>query len=418
MKLFDSLVMALKALAANKLRSALTLIGLVVGVSAVIILMSVGRGVQASITSVVRDLGSDVLFVMPGRPGENPLSASMAAMGNIDALTWEDALAIERSADAPSVGAVASVVTTMVEVVAGRESRLVELDGTTPNFSEIINYAVDRGIHFDQGHMRSRANVVVLGDKVAETLFEDSDALGQYVKINSIKFRVIGILEKKGSVMGQSQDDVVLMPLTTALARITQGLTPQGQHIIGSMLIKATGPGEVDDAKEQITDILRKRHRLQEDEDSDFNISSFEEILAIVGTITGVMTLFLASIAGVSLVVGGIGVMNIMLVSVKDRTREIGIRRAVGAKRRDIMLQFLIESATLSFSGGLIGLAIGWGVAQVISAVGKEFGIGATISPDIVVLAFSVSVGVGLFSGIYPATRAARLDPIEALRFE
>jgi putative ABC transport system permease protein len=410
--------MALKALAANKLRSALTLIGLVVGVSAVIILMSVGRGVQASITSVVSDLGSDVLYVMPGRPGENPLMYSMAAMGSIDALTWEDAQAIERSSDAPSVGAVASVVTTLVEVVAGRESRLVELDGTTPNFSEIINYQVDRGIPFDQGDMQSRANVVVLGDKVAETLFEDSDALGQQVKINGINFRVIGILEKKGSVMGQSQDDVVLMPLTTALARITRGLTPQGQHIIGSMLIEAAGPSEVDDAKEQITDILRKRHRLQEDEDNDFNITSLEELLAIMGTITGVMTLFLASIAGVSLVVGGIGVMNIMLVSVKDRTREIGIRRAVGAKRRDIMLQFLIESATLSFSGGLIGLAIGWGVAQLITAMGQEFGIGATISLDIVVLAFSVAVGVGLFSGIYPATRAARLDPIEALRFE
>ncbi|MEE9202697.1 MAG: ABC transporter permease, partial [Dehalococcoidia bacterium] len=196
MKLYDSFIVALRALSANKLRSALTLLGLVVGVSAVIILMSVGRGVQASITSLVNDLGSDVLYVMPGTPGGNPLLASMAAMGSIDALTWEDAQAIERSPDAPSVETVASIVTTLVEVVAGRETMLAELDGTTPNFNEVINYDIARGIPFDQGHMRSRANVAVLGDKVAETLFEDSDALGQYVRINGIKFRVIGILEK------------------------------------------------------------------------------------------------------------------------------------------------------------------------------------------------------------------------------
>jgi putative ABC transport system permease protein len=417
-KLFDSFVVALRALSANKLRSALTLLGLVVGVSAVIILMSVGRGVQASITSMVSDLGSDVLYVMPGTPGGNPLMASMASMGSIDTLTWEDAQAIERSPDAPSVETVASMAVTLVEVVSGRENMLIELDGVTPNFIDVINYDIDQGIPFDQGHMRSRANVVLLGYKVAETLFEDSDPLGQHVKINGIKFRVIGILEKKGSVLGQSQDEVVLMPLTTALARITRGLTPQGQHVISSMLIKADGTDEVEAAKEQVTDILRKRHRLQEDDDDDFNISSMEEILAIVGTITGVMTMFLASIAGVSLVVGGIGVMNIMLVSVKDRTREIGIRRAVGAKRRDILMQFLIESATLSLSGGMVGLAIGWGVAALITALGRDFGISAVISPDIVVLAFSVAVAVGLFSGIYPATRAARLDPIEALRYE
>lgn len=418
MKLLDSFLVALRALFANKLRSALTLLGLVVGVSAVIILMSIGRGVQASITTMVSDLGSDVLYVMPGRPGGNPLMASMAAMGSIDTLTWEDAQAIERSPDAPSVETVASVVTTLVEVVAGRENMLVELDGVTPNFNEVLNYDVGRGSPFDQGHMQSRANVVVLGHKVAETLFEDSDALGQYVKINGIKFRVIGILEKKGSVMGQSMDEVVLMPLTTALARITKGLTPQGQHSIGSMLIKATGPEDVEDAKKQVTDILRSRHRLQEDDDDDFNISSLEEIMAIVGTITGVMTLFLASIAGVSLVVGGIGVMNIMLVSVRDRTREIGIRRAVGAKRRDILLQFLIESATLSLTGGIVGLVVGGAVAKVISTLGKDFGIAAVISLDIVILAFSVAAAVGLFAGIYPASRAARLDPIEALRYE
>jgi putative ABC transport system permease protein len=342
----------------------------------------------------------------------------MATMGGIDTLTWEDAQAVERSADAPSVETVASIVTTLVEVVAGRENMLSELDGVTPNFTEVINYDIARGTSFNQGHMRSRANVVVLGHKVAETLFEDSDPLDKYVKINGIKFRVIGVLEKRGAVLGQSMDEVVLMPLTTALTRITQGLTPQGQHVIGSMAIKAAGPDQVEEAKEQVSDILRKRHRLQEDDDDDFTITSLEELLAIVGTITGVMTLFLASIAAVSLVVGGIGVMNIMLVSVRDRTREIGIRRAVGAKRRDILLQFLIESATLSLTGGMVGLGIGWGVAQLISALGKDFGIAATISLDIVVLAFTVAVGVGLFSGIYPAARAARLDPIEALRYE
>jgi putative ABC transport system permease protein len=418
MKLLDSLLVALGAMYANKLRSALTMIGLVVGVSAVIILMSLGRGVQATITSQVRDLGSDVLFVMPGRPADNPIAGMMSSIGSIRSLTWEDAQALERSADAPSVEAVAPFVTTYVEVVAGRENTITELDGTTPNWTEIINYDMAQGTSFNQGHMQSRANVAVLGHKVADTLFKDSDPLDQYIKINGIRFRVIGILEKKGNTLGMSQDEVVLMPLTTVFARVTKQRTTQGQHSIGSMLIKATGPDEVGAAKKEVTDILRKRHRLKEDEENDFNISTLEEVLSIVGTITGVLTLFLASIAAVSLLVGGIGIMNIMLVSVKDRTREIGIRKAVGAKRRDILLQFLIESATLSLSGGAIGLLIGWAVAKIITAVGRDFGIAAVISPDIVILAFSVAVGVGVFFGIYPASRAARLDPIEALRYE
>ncbi|MFQ5827287.1 MAG: ABC transporter permease, partial [Dehalococcoidia bacterium] len=341
MKLLDSLLVALGALSANKVRSALTILGLVVGVSVVIILMSLGRGVQAYITSQVRDLGSDVLFVMPGRPADNPLMGMMASIGSIRTLTWEDAQAIERSADAPSVEAVSPFVTTYVEVVAGRENTITELDGTTPNLNEVINYDVARGTSFNQGHMQSQANVVVLGHKVADTLFEDSDPLGQYVKINGIRFRVIGILEKKGTTLGMSWDEVMLMPLTTVLARVTKQRTTQGQHSIGSMAIKATGPGEVEDAKKQVTEILRKRHRLKVDEENDFNISTLEEVLSIVGKITGALTLFLASIAGISLVVGGIGIMNIMLVSVRDRTREIGIRKAVGAKRRDILLQFL-----------------------------------------------------------------------------
>lgn len=415
MSLLDSFLVALRALSTHKLRSSLTMLGLVVGVSAVIILMSIGRGVQASITSQMRELGPDVLFVMPGRTLQGGF---MGAIGSARSLTLEDAQALERSADAPAIAAVAPYITTYVEVVAGQESVAIELHGTSPNFNEIMNWDVAQGSSFDKGHMQSQANVIILGHSVAETLFEDTEFVGQSVKINGVQFRVIGVLEKKGTMLGISQDEVGIMPLTSLMARVTRERTTQGQHSIGMITIKAASLDHMEAAKEQAAEILRKRHRLKEDEKNDFVISSIEELLSIVGVITGILTIFLASIASVSLIVGGIGIMNIMLVTVTERTKEIGIRRAVGAKRRDIMLQFLIESATLSLTGGTVGLLLGLGISKAVSMAVGASTLPAVISPDIIVLALSVAVVIGVFFGIYPAYRAARLDPVEALRYE
>jgi len=415
MKLVDSLTLAIRSLFANKLRSVLTMLGIIIGVGAVIALMSVGRGAQATVTSTFEQMGSNAIFVMPYNPNA-PGLAGLSAVGMSPTLTMDDA---EVLADVPSVVAVAPASENYAEVTAGGESVASVIVGVTPEYQEVLYYPVASGQFISDRNVASRDMVVALGRKVAEDLFGSSDPVGQKVKIKGKRFTVIGVLEPKGgAIMGVSMDNIIVTPITTSQTRLFTQRTAQGEYAVQSISVKAASAEVIDGVSEEIEATLRKQHRLSADEENDFAIISQEQILGMFQQVTGVFTIFLGAIAGISLLVGGIGIMNIMLVSVTERTREIGVRKAVGAKRRDILVQFLLEAATLSLVGGGIGIIGGWLVSKVISLI--DIGgitIHSVVSPDIVILAISVSVFIGLISGIYPAMRAARLNPIDALHY-
>ena len=415
MKLIDSLVIAIRSLFANKLRSLLTMLGIVIGVAAVIGLTSVGRGAQATITSTFEQMGTNVIYVMPSS-GVGGL-AGMARTS--PTLTLDDAEALANPSYVRSVVGVSPASENYAEVVAGDESVTTIITGVTPEYQQVLNYPVASGQFISDRNVAYRDMVVVLGDKVAEDLFGSDDPIGQRVKIKGRRFTVLGVLEPKGGAfMGISLDDVLMMPITTFQSRLFTQRTIGGKDLVQSIAVKVSSAEAIDGAIEDIETVLRKRHRIAADEKDDFTVISQEQILGQLEQVTGVFTLFLGAIAGISLLVGGIGIMNIMLVSVTERTREIGIRKAVGAKRRDILIQFLLEAAILSLVGGGIGIIGGWLMSQAISLI--DIGgmtIRSVVSPDIVILAISVSVFIGLVSGIYPAMRAARLNPIDALHY-
>ncbi|MFC2066034.1 ABC transporter permease [Chloroflexota bacterium] len=415
MKLIDSLILATKSLFANKMRSSLTMLGIIIGVGAVITLMSVGRGVQAEITSTIEDFGSNTINIMSQNPGVTGLSALQSATPS---LTLADAEAIADRI--PDVTRVAPVTENYVEVILGDESTLGVVEGTTPEFEHVYNYHPVLGRFITQRDIAGREMVVVLGDKIVKDLFGDGvDAVGKKVKISGRSFTVIGVLEEKGGqMMGVSMDQLIVIPITTYQTRLFPRQTTRGEAAVQSIAVQITST-EVDaTVREEIENLLRKRHKIEEGEKDDFVLISNEQILGMMQQITGVMTLFLGAVASISLLVGSIGIMNIMLVSVTERTREIGIRKAIGAKRRDILLQFLMEAAMLSFTGGGIGITGGWLVSVLISQLDTGgFALTAVVSADIVILAASVSVFIGLASGMYPAMRAARLNPIDALHY-
>jgi putative ABC transport system permease protein len=397
--------LGLQALSRNRMRSALTVLGIVIGVAAVIATLAIGQGAREAVQAQIRSLGANTLTVMSGTI---TASGARMSMGSNNTLTVEDAEAIKR--ECPAVQAVAPSVRTSAQVVYGAENWATQVQGTTADFPIVRAWPVASGVFVTDSDVRGAAKVCVLGSEVAQQLYGDADPIGTTVRIKDMPFKVVGVMGVKGGQgWGGSQDDVILVPLTTAMRKLTT------RTHVNAIAVSAASEREVTAAHEQITELLRQRHRIREGMDQDFFLFSQQEIASSAAETSKVMTMLLASIAAVSLMVGGIGIMNIMLVSVTERTREIGIRRAIGARRRDIMLQFLAESAFLSLAGGALGVALGIGAATAVTQLARW---PTMIQPAAVALAFGFSTAIGIFFGYYPALRASGLDPVEALRYE
>jgi putative ABC transport system permease protein len=408
MNALTSFLVALESLTSNKLRSALTVLGIVIGVGAVIAMLSIGRGAQNTITGSIEGIGTNLLFVISG--GESDVR-------NPKPLTREDAEALKDGFQAPSVIGVAPLIQGNVEVSAQGETTSTVLDGVTVEYEWVRNATVAEGEFINETHLLGRSAVVLLGQQVAMDLFGRADGLvGESVRIDGQPFRVIGVLEEKGGSGFVDEDDRVIVPLTTAQARLLRRSTPNRVDMI---VVQAIDADAVPQASLEVGDILRARHRTGIAAD-DFTVFNQQDFLDTAQTITGVLTIFLGGIAAISLLVGGIGIMNIMLVSVIERTREIGLRKALGARKRDIMIQFLAESSLLSLAGGILGIILGWLISVAVGAIAAASNADITpvIGLDSVLLATLFSMAVGLFFGLYPANRAASLEPVEALRYE
>jgi len=409
-KWFEPLSTAWVGVVTHKLRSFLTMLGIVIGVAAVISLMSIGRGAEADIISRIESLGSDLIFI---RPGATTYGGVRGATGSATTLTLEDAAAI--SEQVSYIASVAPSYSTSLQLVVGGQNMRAQVTGITPEYMQAYNLQTADGAFISEYDYQRGAKIAVLGSNVKETLFEGADPIGQPLRMENNIVRVIGVLESKGASMMGSTDDAIVIPLTTLQQMVAQPRTSQGERVVSSIALTVSDEEQASYVVAEITTLLRSRHQLGPGVDDDFTITSMEEIASAVSEAIGAMTLLLGAIAAISLLVGGIGVMNIMLVSVLERTREIGIRKALGARERDIWGQFLIEAAFLTFAGGIIGVILGWVVSTVVSRMGLMT---TVVTADIVILAVSVSVGIGLFFGFYPAWNASRLNPIEALRSE
>ena len=406
---------AISSLGANKLRAGLTLLGIVIGVAAVITLMSIGRGVQATITERIQALGTNLLFV---RPGETSSRGVGGGQGSASSLTIEDAYALSESEFTPSISAVAPELGSSAQVVAGRKNTFANITGVTPEYEEVRNAPVEFGRFISQGDVDRNATVAVLGYQVAQDLYGFRSPIGQPIRISGRQFEVIGVLEEQGGSSFFSFDDRIMVPITAAYYRLASSRTTQGGISVQTINVKTQGVQVMDSALAEVATILRLRHRITGED--DFTVTSQQETIEALEEATNAFVFFLGAIAGISLLVGGIGIMNIMLVSVTERTREIGIRKAMGAKRRDILLQFVSEATLLSLGGGGVGLFLGWVLSNMLNdrAIIGTSPTQTAFSFDIALLALVVSAAIGLFFGIYPAMRAASLHPIEALRHE
>jgi putative ABC transport system permease protein len=408
MNYLSAILEALQSVTANKLRSSLTILGIVIGVGAVIAMLAIGEGAQASITGSIEDIGTNLIFVVSG--GE-------AEVRNPKPLTKEDADALTDSFQAPSIVGVAPLLQGSIQVSYSGESTTTQISGVTREYEQVRNAVVQEGEFFNDAHLLSRSAVVIIGVEVGETLFGRKDGLvGETVRIEGQPFRVIGVLEEKGGTGFSNEDDQILVPLSTAQARLLNRRTPSTVDMI---LVQAITAEAVPQAGEEIAAILRGRHQTGVGAD-DFTVFNQQDFLQTAETITGVLTIFLGGIAAISLLVGGIGIMNIMLVSVIERTKEIGLRKALGARKMDILVQFLAESSLLSLTGGVLGIILGWVLSAIVGQIAVASGtdINPVVGMDAVLLATLFSTAVGLFFGLYPANRAANLEPVEALRYE
>jgi len=410
MSALQLLRIALRALAINKLRSALTMLGIVIGVGAVIVMLAVGAGAQARVEEQIRALGSNLLLVMPGT---TTAGGVRMGFGSSSTLSEDDVAAINREIP----GAVAApALRGSAQVVWGNSNWSTQVYGTTPEYLEARQWPIAAGRGFEPAEMTSGGKVALVGATVARQLFGDADPLDQQIRIKRVPFTVIGVLETKGqSLIGHDQDDVILMPITTARSRVIGSANAAKQRSVGTVWVKMPQSADTREFEGQVRALLRQRHRLQPGADDDFSLRNLAEVMAAQEASSRVLALLLAAVASVSLLVGGIGIMNIMLVSVTERTREIGLRMAVGARTRDILGQFLVEAVTLSLIGGLVGVGLGIGAATLIASFA---GWRVVLSPQAVVLAVAFAVGIGVFFGFYPARKAAQLNPVEALRFE
>jgi putative ABC transport system permease protein len=408
MNIWQAVLEAFESLSSNKLRSGLTILGIVIGVGAVIAMVSVGRGAQATITESINGIGTNLIFVFRGGSED---------VRNPKHITLQDAQAIADTFQAPSVSAVAPVIQDNGKVTFGRESTTTTITGVTPEYQDVRKYSLTEGEFINQEQMLGQASVVLLGSEVADKLFGRQEGLvGETVRIEGQPYRVIGVLQSKGGSGFSNVDNQVMVPFSTAQARlIRHAVTDQ----VDLLLVEAVSPQAVPLASEEVAQVLRTRHRTAIGAD-DFTILTQQDFLSTASTITNVLTIFLGGVAAISLLVGGIGIMNIKLVSVTERTREIGLRKAVGAHKSDIMIQFLAESSVLSLIGGVIGIILGYAIAIAVSQIARanNANIAPTISIDIILIATLFSTAVGLFFGLYPANRAASLEPVEALRYE
>ena len=404
----QTLRVALRALNRNKMRSFLTALGIIIGVGAVIAMVSIGEGAKRGIESRFASMGTNLLFVSPGSQNQRGVHTGW---GSMTTLKEDDGLAIGR--ECPAVLYISPSVSARAQTVYGNKNWNTSISGTGERYPEVRNWDVEFGTYFDEAMVKSAAKVCVLGADVKTNLFEDEDPIGKVVRIKKIPFKVLGVLKKRGESGGfGSRDDMITIPYTTAMRRL------QGIDYIQSVDVRAVSSEALPEAVAQIQDLLRNRHRIAPGAEDDFTVRNMSEIAETAAQATQMMTVLLGSIASISLLVGGIGIMNIMLVSVTERIREIGLRMAVGAREIDILLQFLTEAIVLSLMGGLIGIGFGLGASRLVKKIKMFSAFNTVVSLESVLLAFFFAAAIGIFFGFYPARKASRLDPIEALRYE
>jgi putative ABC transport system permease protein len=406
MSIWMTFIVALKALRRNAMRTALTALGMIIGVAAVIVMVAIGTGASASIQNQIRSAGSNIVMVSAGSGGFGPVRQGQGA---VTTLTADDAEAIRR--EVPGIRYMSPGLNTRTQVVAATSNWNTQIQGTGPELAAIRSWSTQFGSFFTEDDVTAARKVAVLGSVVRDQLFGvGADATGETVRIKNQPFQVIGVLTSKGqAAMGQDQDDTVLVPYTTVQKKL------MGVQHVTTITVSAENGVPLDTVVQQITDLLQARHRIQPGADNDFMVRTLEEMAGVLTSTTQTMTYLLAGIAAVSLIVGGIGIMNIMLVSVTERTREIGLRLAVGARDLDVLLQFLVESIVLSLAGGAIGIGLGFGVSFGVQRVLQW---SAVVTPSAVAISFGVAAAIGVFFGFYPARKAARLNPIDALRYE